>query len=380
MKKLLLTILIVLLSFSVVFASDIRSMGMGGDHVADNADIYTLRRNPAGLGSTGNHLLLPLGITANIGGPLQDGWEFIDSHYINPKPDQNNDDIATEIIKIVEKNNGLDLSLNLEVPLFAFTNNGFGMGIFTNVTPSVAIPSVSYAEVNAELKASAIVGYGKKIKLPIGSLSLGFSAEGSAVVPKFRLTNTLVGLLGDVENLMTNLPSSNIYSYTINGGAQFDLWNFVTVGATWNNIISGSYQFNNANIGDAFAFDTSGTPIEGKFDQTVALGARVNLPTFFTLGIINSWNVYLDHENVLDLLPQKTLKRNPVLGFGFGTEAQILKFLSVRAGIKESYLSLGLGIKLGMINIEAAAYGKELGIEPGSRPQMNAAISVSLKK
>ena len=80
LKKLfLLTILIV--ASALVFAEttttavnepgmiDVRSLGMGGTHIVDTNDFYTLLKNPAGLAYTGKKNMISV-IAVNVGGPL----------------------------------------------------------------------------------------------------------------------------------------------------------------------------------------------------------------------------------------------------------------------------------------------------------------------
>ena len=44
------------------------------------------------------------------------------------------------------------------------------------------------------------------------------------------------------------------------------------------------------------------------------------------------------------------------------------------------YPSAGVGARLGAFNIDAAIFGRELGLEPGTRPQLNLAISLEFFK
>ena len=46
MKKLLTILLCLVISVSLFAQTDVRSLGMGGNHITDYSDIYTVQRNP----------------------------------------------------------------------------------------------------------------------------------------------------------------------------------------------------------------------------------------------------------------------------------------------------------------------------------------------
>ena len=109
------------------------------------------------------------------------------------------------------------------------------------------------------------------------------------------------------------------------------------------------------------------------------MGIGIKIPTSFTFGIISSWTAYVDHENILVFFDENNL-RNPILGFNAGTELELFKTIRLRLGINESYLSAGVGLKLGVFHVDAAIFGSELGLEPGAKPNLNAALSISFHK
>lgn len=46
-------------------------------------------------------------------------------------------------------------------------------------------------------------------------------------------------------------------------------------------------------------------------------------------------------------------------------------------GIKECYPSAGVGLDLSIVNLDVSIFGSELGLQPGSVPQYNMALSLS---
>lgn len=54
-----------------------------------------------------------------------------------------------------------------------------------------------------------------------------------------------------------------------------------------------------------------------------------------------------------------------------GIESKFIEFINLRTGLNQGYLTFGVGIKIGMFNIEYAFYGKEEGVFPGDIPSWN---------
>ena len=52
----------------------------------------------------------------------------------------------------------------------------------------------------------------------------------------------------------------------------------------------------------------------------------------------------------------------------FGAEAKLFSMVDVRAGINQGYLSLGVGLDLFVIHIDASYYWREYGAEIGDKP------------
>ena len=69
--------------------------------------------------------------------------------------------------------------------------------------------------------------------------------------------------------------------------------------------------------------------------------------------------------------------RNPILNVAVGAEIEFLDVVSLRAGIRDAYLSAGLGLDLSICKIDLAMYGTEGGLEPGDRAILNIALSLA---
>ena len=168
--------------------------------------------------------------------------------------------------------------------------------------------------------------------------------------------------------------------YGINAGAQYEFANFLSAGIVWNNILAPTFTTDIPLDEDSDKEFTFKDARKDKLDSTLAVGFGVKIPTSFSMGIISSWTAYLDHDNILDFFAKDKIVKNPILGLSAGTEVVLFKTIALRLGINESYLAAGCGIRLAAFNIDAAVFGSELGLEPGAKPQLNAALSISFRR
>ena len=395
MKKILTILLCLLISVSLFAVEDVRSKGMGGYHVTDYSDNYTIKKNPASLAFSGKHKLI-LNIQIDAAGPLQDIYEvgedvlastenYDDSE--NSDEEASSTDISGELLSkvttLIEENNGFATSSNISPLLnFGFSNKGFGFLASTDIYTDINIPSVTNVGLNVGFNGNAELGYGFNFDLGANDIAVGVSADFFSNLLNVGINGSLTQLLGGTESeessILDSLPITSMKGFSITSGLHYRYADFLNVGIVWNNMISST---NTANVlidpetqEVKFDFD-NGT--KSKLDSKLAVGFGVKVPINF---IITSMNIYVDHENILDLFVSDKIIKNPILGLNAGVEAVLLKAFSFRLGINESYLAAGFGLRLGSFNIETAVYGSELGLEPGDRPQLNTSISVSFKK
>ena len=401
MKKILTILLCLLISVSLFAVEDVRSKGMGGYHITDYSDIYTIKKNPASLAFSGKHKLI-LNIQIDAAGPLQDIYE-VGEDLLEPTENydnsENSDDtenydeeaasteaseeLLSKVTTLIEENNGFATSSNISPFLnFGFSNKGFGFLASTDIYTDINIPSVTNVGLNVGFNGNAEFGYGFNFDLGANDIAVGVSADFFSNLLNVGINGSLTQLLGgsnsEESSILDSLPITSMKGFSITSGLHYRYADFLNVGIVWDNMISST---NTANVlidpeteEVTFDFDNG---VKSKLESKLAVGFGVKVPINF---IITSMNIYVDHENILDLFVSDKIIKNPILGLNAGVEAVLLKAFSFRLGINESYLAAGFGIRLGSFNIETAVYGSELGLEPGDRPQLNTSISVSFKK
>lgn len=361
---------------------DNRSMGMGGSHVTDTSDYFTLLRNPAGLAFSGRHNLI--GVTnINLGGPFEEIFDLYNSGALSG-------DDPTAILEPAMgliKDKKLNVGFNVGGPLaFGGTyNNGFGWGLYDQILFGFSAPS-TIVKANMEVDLDLVFGYGHKFSFgKAGDLAVGVSTDIYSQTPymsaKFDLFN-MGG--GDFMDTLTNsMALASTTGFNVNAGVQYRFLDFLDAALVYNNFF-GAVQQKDINLDMLEQDPTTVLPFDGEMKTTVGagtldFGVGVDVPTFWSLGIISNLNVYADVKDLVGVFKADPLEKNPVLNLTFGSEITLLNCISARVGIKDSYLNAGVGLRLLGLHIDAALFGKELGKEPGEAPQFNCAISFCIK-
>jgi hypothetical protein len=317
------------------------------------------------------------GLTGGIGGPIQYAEEMLSA--IENLDDESSDSINT-LAEILSKNKGLDLNAIISGPIqFGSVKNNFGWGFFNQTYVVANIPSINYLEGLVGNESLLRFGFALPIPLGIGKLSVGTAVD---------LVNRVEGkILTSVTNLMSDnseempLPLYTSFGFGLDVGATLSLLDFITVGLVWDDAVSGYFTSKSPNLASG-ELEPDASYQAFNFDWKFNLGASVSVPSVnvFTLGVISSLNVMLDLHDVIGMMVNDPKKRNPILDMTLGAEAVFFKTISLRLGIHEMYPSAGIGARFGAFNLDAAIFGRELGLEPGTRPQLNLAISLEFFK
>lgn len=387
MKKYsILAILLVIMSFALIaqeFTYELampeirhaRIDALGGKHISDTSWYYSFLTNPGNIGLMGKKSLYP-GLTFGLGGPIKYTQDIIAI-----AKDIENDDSISSLAKILSENKGLDLDVVLSGPIqFGSVKNNFGWGFFNQTYVIANAPSISYLEGLVGNESLLRFGYALPIPLGIGKLSVGGAVD---------LVNRVEGkLLSSVTNLMSGdnpeemiIPLYSSFGFGLDVGATLSLLDFITVGLVWDDAVSGYFTSKSPNLASG-ELEPDASYQAFNFDWKFNLGASVSVPSVnvFTLGVISSLDVMLDLHDVIGMMVNDPKKRNPILDMTLGAEAVLFKTISLRLGLHEMYPSAGIGARFGAFNLDAAIFGRELGLEPGTRPQLNLAISLEFFK
>lgn len=369
MKKITVLLTAFVLSSGLVFAGEfkpelhtipsVRQQGFGGLYATDVDSFYSLYSNPASLGRRRNHSLFP-SIDIHAGGPLKDSLKIADAVTSLD---------SSVLTQIISDNNGLKLDVDIQ-PLLSFghiSSWGFGWGFSTQAFVNATVPGIALADVQAGAEAVLTLGFAlpvinsDNLLLSVGVTGKGF-AQGAT-----GFSGNLMDFLTSVMQDSSGLPLYLSAGFTFDAGVYLSICNTISVGVVYKNPFSmvwvaegtfgsPSYEFNRVT----------------RLEESVAAGVSYSVPVAWTNGIITSFKLMANYDNVFALF--KKDGRNPWLGISAGTELVLGNICSLRFGMSEMLPAAGVGFKLGTFNIDVALYGKELGLEPGSSPCLNGSV------
>ena len=345
-----------------------REDALGGQHAALADDFSLLLSNPASLASAKPQLFAAqLGLLAS--GPIFDIANLVLA---------GGDQIETDLVNLLAANNyKLYAGFDMAGPLsFGYVGEGLGFGLFNTTSFSLNAASISSVKVDLHEDVLVVGGYAYRFNLGGGhALDAGLLAKGFV-----RGAISEEKGLFEVESLMD--PTALLSSpFTLTTGIGLDAglrWNWeerVAVGLVCRDAYSPALVSTYGDISSFISNPASSlsSTVYSKIDPNLALGASWS-PDLGALGhYVDGLTLAADYSDILDLF--SPLPRNAILNVGIGAEVRLLEIMTVRLGIKEALLQAGMGFDLGGTRVSATAFGRELGLEPGSRPIYNLLIS-----
>jgi hypothetical protein len=343
-----------------------RLAGYGGPFTTLEAGIDTLSTNPAALAFTKPEWSFSR-IAINVSGPLFDLPSVFQSS-----------DIPSAVLDLVAANNGLYVGSELTGPLaIAKVDKNFGFGVFNRIIANANIPSISKATIYGGLEFSLVGGYGMTVvESGPHSLSLGIQVKGFVQTLYDQSGNSLPVLTNFSKMDTSSIPVVLSTGFGLDAGVLYKVADF-SVGLTCRDAFTPVFTTHYAN---AAAFGT-GVPdssvLFDTIDPELSAGVAYSIPFPEDWVALSSLKVMLDYRDIIPLF--KPLHRNPLLNVSLGTEIVVVKIVSLRAGINETYLTAGAGLDLTIFKLDFAMYGSELGLEPGKRPCLNMALGLSFE-
>ena len=351
--------------FTVPFA---REISVGGKHAALADDFSVLLSNPAGL-AVAEPTLYASRLALTTSGPIFDIANLMTG----------GGDIMTALGDLLAKYDyKLYTAFDLSGPLsFGYVGEGLGFGLFNKTSFALNSASVSAIRVTATEELLLTGGYAYSFDLGGGhALSLGLLAKGF-VRGQIEAKDTLLGIQSILSNPASLLGQPFVLTTGIglDAGIRWDWERQVSAGLVCRDAYSPALVSEYTSAMDFVA--NPATALSGSTRSTIrpdlAVGAAWS-PELGRLGrYIDGLVVTLDYVDILDLA--RPVPRNAILNLGLGVEVRMLEILSVRLGFREALLAAGLGFDLGAFSLNAAAWGDELGIEPGARPVYNLLLS-----
>jgi hypothetical protein len=378
MKKFSALLLILLVYIVPVFAEDMaplmlsstRGYALGGPHVAYTDDIYALFVNPAALSRVNQKSFFELSAAVDNLGSLLDVTDAIKEE-------------DWKALGKLAKNAGgkIPLGFDLRFPLsVGYAANGLGVGLWNQTSMDIEVIGTSIA---ANAYADLILNFG----MSFGILSMGSHVvdAGFVVKPFFRAMALmdadgmeLAGGSDALDKLMDEFKVPLIMGAGFDLGFMYRFRENLTTGLTVDDVYTGGAAVSSI-TGDNFA-------------DVYRVPTTLNLGVAYTLHLNRVWAAappvlqtayaafmfdWHDFTNVFFV--SDYTRKNPALNLGFGMEFGFFDILKLRMGLNEMLPAIGLGVEVKAIQFNVAAYGKELGNEPGQLPTWALDLSFAVR-
>lgn len=368
----------------------LRSVSMGGAGLATPGRSDGLFINPASLGQKRFFLSIP-----SVAVTLYNFKHIMD------------EDIFTELKTAIDSGDEMELV----TPLTDYLNGfGYGRNEMLSVDASVSFNlgslafgiaaqermhttnttsgSASGVNLIGEVNAAAVTGYGLRLHFSDSvSLDLGASAKFAyrAYSEEIPLLDTATEILQDDQTFMETTPVMAGYAVPFDVGATLNLPLGFSLGAVARNL-NGNYRMVVYPSINNF-MDTASSELGELLNPS---GTTVTMVTPWSLDAGISWapdlgNVFkptiaVDVVDIMGLTQDdgKDVKTKLLERLNIGTEARLVNTFDLRFGINQGYMSVGAGLDLYVLRIDAAYYWREFGQSIGEKPVDALSIRVNL--
>ncbi|MDR2900477.1 MAG: outer membrane protein transport protein [Treponema sp.] len=389
MKRFIIFALLVSIVVFSAFAQEVvrpftmpsaRNSGMGGLHITNTDGAGALMNNPAGL--VGKREFGLLEISPSLTLPLEKVLDNQDA-IMGLVEDLSDMNAILDVVDLLVDDKGrVDLGLNMGAPVaFTIVGGGFGLGLYSGAGVDLAVNNLKVS-IAAHATAQANIAFGfRVIDTDRHSLDFGFGANAFYRVGGERRgigIDDLSGIMDTVsEDPFSVVPLKSTFGLGLNLGVQYGFNDRFHVALAGTNLLSFARIMDaRGNIGELIGEDLlmGATPAED-VNGTVAGGLTFGMSLDVLKNGFLDLTLMADYKDILNLFAE--MPRNPILNVGVGAEVGLLNdFITARVGIADALPSLGAGINLGLFKLNAALYGKELGLDPGVHPVMGADISI----
>lgn len=388
MKKILLISMIMVLAVGTAFAVEptfrpisARTEAMGGAGIATSAGSDSLFMNPANLAG-GRFSLNAPSVSLTVFNPKA----ILDSQipaYIQSNSDTMAQDIGLEYMnKIVTAGRGEVLTTDVGV---SFTGGGFGIGV--NVQEQLHTTSSDGSLANdkfiAELNVAAPVGLGFSLDFVPGYLSLDVGASARFV---YRAYTEQIGapqvlaLMNDSDPATAFMRETSLaagWGLPIDVGANLNLPLGLRVSAVARNLNAVYTMRDYSELGgwlNEMAALAGMEPVYDDTAPTTTVGAEYTYEIPWTLDVGLGWmpnlgalkpSLAVDLTDALGVLENPEQLWNNLTA---GVELKLLSFLSARGGFNKGYWSLGVGLDVLLVHVDASYFIREYGANIGDKP------------
>jgi hypothetical protein len=367
---------------------------MGGAFVPIARGYEALYTNPAGFSRKGGQLTF---LNVNLGPyflPTQEMISFAEE-MANGDGGEVSSEKISELIQSIDLSKGTGANLNAGMGFAAY---GIGFGLLTDLDLFVIQEGDTYATTVVEplMTTSAVGGLSFGFNFGDSRLIVGGDVRGilRARTPDPISMQTILEIFEEDDSEYDPMTQELDVSvgYGFDAGAIFELGGGLTVGGVVQNI-GGTKMVTARKTGEdlQLAMDTHGSDFQALYDDVFANPDANGYSYMIPMSITGGVGFDTPDKEALDMrfaaeythtfyneeanIETDTLWKNVHLG----GEVSLLRFLKVRGGFNQGYLTAGVGLDLFVIELDATYYSRELGNYAGHRQNEALVIGTKIK-
>ncbi|HQE68664.1 MAG TPA: hypothetical protein PLN66_05060 [Rectinema sp.] len=364
------------LEFTEVTPKDARTMGMGGAFHVFSQGYSSFFGNPAGFAGANSSLTLTdLSVWAYLA-PTTQNVERVKSIIDGSATDS---DILGYAGDWIINNNGFGAGLSLGGGWVG--KKGIAIGV-TLVSDEVAAGnSLLGSKLVSATQLNGILGYAYPFNIGPVTLKIGLDGRAFYRVQSDPVTGLPFStILNDVLN-----DTFSLSTITLLGGYGFaaDVGLVAGIGPVMLGLSARDFglefkvgKFNVQNIIDdnISAFPLLGTTA-AKLNPSYAAGLGVRL---FENSKFEP-SLYTELENPQNIFSSSDMVASALNSLHAGAQVRLMRFITVRGGLNKGWYSLGAGIDLSFLELDAAIFTEELGLYPGDKGRSGLSVQVGIR-
>jgi hypothetical protein len=200
--------------------------------------------------------------------------------------------------------------------------------------------------------------------------------------------NTILDMLANSSSGTNDNPLNNMYMYSgsalaIDAGLQGTLFENLLFGLSIRDAFNTRYAMSQYPLGDWLDTALMGSLPSNGPDASDTYLVPMNISAGIGYHVDMGGLAWLFdptvHLELADPLGFIRNNKSPWALLHLGMDTKVLRFISLRAGLNQGYLTAGAGIKLLFIDLNVAAFTRELGRYAGDQPSSGFAMELAMR-
>lgn len=381
MKKYILVLMMAVAAFTFLSAAEVYDspqfapvtpelIGQGGAFTAVAHGYNALFTNPAGFANEGGSFTLLSTTLSPYVFPTQEVMDGVSGVDFSASPDVFLKDAVT-VLDDTLRNNGLGSNINAGM---AIVGKGLGLGVVTDFDIYARGKNALGTEVDAAATVAAIAGLaftfdlGTRMKLLVGG--------DIRAMHRIEMRDVTIS---EILDYMDETKNTELYALQGSGFA-VDLgtilkWGGLSFGVSVRDLGGTTFSYQEKTLEQVQSQEPG---IDVADDYVIPMSINTGIGWHPNLGILR-WLIdptfQVDYEHVF------YEEKDPTFWTGLhaGTEIRVLRFIKVRGGINQGYVTAGLGMKLLFLDVNASYFTREMGIYSGAKPNQGLTLEAAIR-